>query len=73
MNSNESQIEGCDYSAIEQQKGKSQTMDVNFQPTSANGGNMTIKMSDGKPQSIPFTYEDGVIKASYSDREPISI
>jgi len=60
--------EGCDYTAIEQQKGKSVPLDLLMEPTSATGGNLTIKSSDGKPQIIPFTYADGVITAQYSEQ-----
>lgn len=60
--------EGCDYSAIEKEKGKPMPLDINMEPTSATGGNLTMKASDGKPQSIPFTYADGVISAKYSEQ-----
>jgi DNA-binding ferritin-like protein (Dps family) len=64
----EAKKEGCDISQIEAQKGKSQSLGISLSPTSDSGGNMSIKMSDGKSQSIPFTYKDGVINATYSDQ-----
>jgi hypothetical protein len=64
----EAQKEGCDLSNIEAEKGKSQPMDIGLNPTSDNGGTMPFTTSDGKTQSIPFTYKDGVITATYSSQ-----
>jgi hypothetical protein len=64
----EAKKEGCDISDIEAQKGKNQALGLSLAPTGDNGGNMTFKMSDGKSQSIPFTYKDGVISATYTDQ-----
>lgn len=61
--------EGCDLSGIEAMKGKTQPISgMSFAPTGDNGGNMTFKGSDGKSQTMPFTYVDGVITATYTDQ-----
>ncbi|MBP7058323.1 hypothetical protein KBB06_03235 [Candidatus Gracilibacteria bacterium] len=56
--------EGCDISEIESKKGKPQSLDISLDPTSESGGNMLIKYGDSKAQKVPFTYEDGALKAS---------
>jgi len=61
--------EGCDIDELEKQKGKKQTMKISLSPTSESGGNMTLIMSDGKSEVIPFTYEDGTIKADLKRTE----
>lgn len=62
----EAEKEGCNIADIEAQKGKTQPLNMSLNPTSETGGNMVITSADGKDQTIPFTYSEGVIKASIS-------
>jgi hypothetical protein len=62
----EMEKQGCDFSEVEKQKGKAQKMNITLNPTSESGGNMVFQMVDGEPQTIPFTYTDGAIKATFS-------
>jgi hypothetical protein len=61
--------EGCDLSQVEQQKGKKQPLSITMNPTSESGGNLVMKFGDSESKSIPFTYKDGAIEASYSEKD----
>ncbi len=56
--------EGCNIADIEAQKGKSQPMSMTLSPSGEAGGSMTLKIGSEGGQSVPFTYSDGLIKAS---------
>ncbi len=65
----QAQKEGCDISEIEKQKGKKQALAISMEPTSETGGNLILKFGDGDSKSVPFTYEEGNIVASFSEKD----
>ncbi len=61
--------EGCDISEIEKQKGKKQALSITMEPTGEDGGNLLLKFGDGESKSVPFTYNEGNIVASFSEKD----
>jgi hypothetical protein len=61
--------EGCDISEIEKQKGKKQALSITMEPTGEEGGNMVLKFGDGESKTLPFTYNEGNIVASFSEKD----
>ena len=59
--------EGCDISELENSKGKQQPMGLVITPTSETGGYLKMSGKDAGDKQIPFTYVDGVLKASMSE------
>ena len=61
--------EECDFSInFEELKGKSAPFNFTLSPSGETSGTMTVSSSEQSPQTIPFTYTDGVLKATMSDK-----
>ena len=60
--------EGCDISELESSKGQTKPMSITINPSGENGGTLTFSGENAPSEPIPFTYTDGVLKASVSDQ-----
>lgn len=65
----QAEAEGCDFSEVEASKDVPKPVSISITPTSETGGNLVISGADDGGQNIPFTYVDGVLKASLSKEE----
>jgi len=63
----EAKKQGCDISQLEASKGKQQPMGLVIKPTSETGGVLVMSGGDSGNKEIPFTYVDGVLKATMSE------
>jgi hypothetical protein len=60
-------LEGCDFNMdLSVLKGQTVPFDMTLTPTSDVAGNMTILLQDAEPIAMPFTYEAGTIKGSFT-------
>ena len=61
--------DGCDFSIdLAELKGKSFPITLKLAPQGESGGSMVFSSEDGGDKSIPFTYSDGVVGASVSEK-----
>jgi hypothetical protein len=60
--------EGCDISEMEKSKGQTKPMSLVLEANGENAGFLILKGEDMADKKIPFTYVDGVMKASISDQ-----
>ncbi|MFA5185957.1 MAG: hypothetical protein WC551_05695 [Patescibacteria group bacterium] len=64
---------GCDFNMdLSQLIGKTQPVTLNVKPTSDTGGNIDFGSKDSEPKTLPFTYEDGVIKMAFSEKGAVA-
>jgi len=61
--------EGCDVTEVEESVDKVKPFSITITPTSETGGNIIMSGADTNEQSIPFTYVNGVLKASMSESD----
>ncbi len=60
---------GCDFSMdLSQLIGKEMPMVLSIKPSGDTGGTMTFGSSDSTPEEVPFTYADGVMTSSFSEK-----
>lgn len=60
---------GCDFSIDPRQFiGKQMAMKITLSPTGESSGKMTFALNDGDVKTTSFTYEAGILKASYSEK-----
>lgn len=59
--------EGCDIEAVEQKKGEVQPASLNIVPTSDNEGYILMDSDGADEEKIPFTYNNGLLKAEKHD------
>lgn len=66
--------DGCDFSIdFEALKGKTAPFNFTLVPNGETSGTMTVSSSEQSPQTIPFTYTDGVLKATMSDKGAVGV
>jgi len=63
-----SEAEGCDFSELEAQKGKKQSLGISLEPQGEEGGTMLLRIGDDDTRRVPFTYKDGVVTAGFTER-----
>lgn len=71
--SKESEELGCDFSMdLTQLIGKEVSISLEITPQGENSGTLKFKSDDSDGKSVPFTYEDGMIKASFSEKGAVA-